>query len=272
MSSKARRAAVILAVLAVLTGGGIYAFIALRDKLTTPGCTFAVGSGHTKLDTDKAAIASTLAGVVTTKGLPERAGFLLIMAAWQESGLRNLPYGDRDSVGVLQQRPSQGWGTVAQISDVHYAASKFLDELVKQPDWKTGDPAEVIDSVQRSADAGAYNRHRDEAQALAHVLLGKVYAGLRCEFDEPTLVATPAKVVEQLQADLPVKTPAVQARTISVPGAGWQTAIWFVANADRLGIDSVSYGAARWEREKQWYEAQTGTMSEVTAHLAPPPT
>lgn len=269
MSGKARRAAVIVAVLAVLAGAGTYAFFAVRDKIATAtGCTFTDASGKTELDTDKAAIASTLAGVVTTKNLPDRAAFLLIMAAWQESGLRNLPYGDRDSVGVLQQRPSQGWGTPEQISDVHYASTRFLDELVKQDDWKTADPAHVIDTVQRSADESAYNQHKDEAQALAQVLLGNVPAGLSCEFDKPTVVATPAKVAEQLQADLPVNKPAVSGRTVSVPGAGWQTAIWFVANADRLGIDSVGYAGKRWTRADQWNDDGTAKGTAVVATLA----
>src|SRR5581483_1512805 len=72
--------------------------------------------GDYDIDPGQAAVASTMVGVVTRRGLPERAAVLALAAGLQESKLTNLPpnAGDRDSVGVLQQRPSQGWGTPAQ--------------------------------------------------------------------------------------------------------------------------------------------------------------
>ena len=71
--------------------------------------------------------------------------------AYQETGIRNLDYGDRDSVGLFQQRPSQGWGTAEQLMDPHYATGRFYDALVKIKNWKTGDINDV-------AQAGAAQR------------------------------------------------------------------------------------------------------------------
>lgn len=225
--------------------------------------------GDYDLDPDQAATASTMVGVVTTRQLPERAAVLVLAAALQESKLENLPpnAGDRDSVGVLQQRPSQGWGTEAQLSDVHYATGAFLDALLKIPNWQGLDLATAVQDVQISADGSAYAQHQDEAQVLSDALSGKVPAGINCVFDKPTKVAAAAQVAARVRADLPVNPPTVSGLTVTVPGAKWQTAAWFVANADSLGVDSVGYDGKRWTRAKGWGDATTPTTG-VTATLA----
>jgi hypothetical protein len=224
--------------------------------------------GNYDLDPGQAAIASTMVGVVTGRDLPERAAVLALAAGLQESKLENLPpdAGDRDSVGVLQQRPSQGWGTNAQLNDVHYATGAFLDALVRVPNWQSLDLATAVQDVQNSADGSAYAQHADEAQALADALVGKPPAAITCVFDKPTKVATAAQVAANVSKDLPVNTPAVSGLTVSVPGAKWQTAAWFVANAYDLGIDSVGYAGKQWTRAKGWAAAQTSSAG-VTATL-----
>ena len=67
------------------------------------------------------------------RGLPERAVTIALATAMQESKLRNIGHGDRDSLGLFQQRPSQGWGTARQIQDPVYSAAKFYDHLVQDP-------------------------------------------------------------------------------------------------------------------------------------------
>ena len=94
--------------------------------------------------------------------------------------------------------------------------------------------ADAIQAVQISADGSAYAQHEDEATVLADAFQGHKPAAVTCEFDKPTVVASTAKVAAELRAQLPVNQPTTTGRTISVPGAGWQTAAWFVANADRL--------------------------------------
>lgn len=110
--------------------------------------------------------AYTIYQVAASRGLPQRAGLLGIMCAMQESTLRNLTTGDRDSVGLFQQRPSQGWGTVAQIMNPVYSAGKFYDMLAQVPGWQKMAPTVAIQAVQRSGFPGAYAQWQTMAQAI----------------------------------------------------------------------------------------------------------
>ncbi|MGY1830073.1 hypothetical protein ACI8AA_06530 [Geodermatophilus sp. SYSU D01180] len=114
--------------------------------------------------------AQTIAAVARQRGLPERAVVIALATAMQESTLRNLDHGDRDSLGLFQQRPSQGWGTPAQVQDPVYAAGQFYDRLVRVPNWETGELTLVADAVQRSAYPLAYGRWTDLAQSLTVAL------------------------------------------------------------------------------------------------------
>jgi hypothetical protein len=115
--------------------------------------------------------AATIAGVGRARGLPDRAVVIALATAMQESRLRNLDHGDRDSLGLFQQRPSQGWGTPEQIRDPVYAAGRFYDHLVAVPQWQTRELTVVADTVQRSAFPLAYGKWSDMADALAGELL-----------------------------------------------------------------------------------------------------
>jgi len=127
------------------------------------------GSAMT-LRSDQAANAATIADVARARGLPQRAVVIALATAQQESGLRNLPYGDRDSLGLFQQRPSQGWGTPAEVQDPVHAAGRFYDHLVRIPRWQSGRLTVVAQAVQRSAFPNAYQRWEPMAQALATAL------------------------------------------------------------------------------------------------------
>ncbi|PZS14930.1 MAG: hypothetical protein DLM57_13650 [Pseudonocardiales bacterium] len=270
MPSAARRglivAAIVLAV-AVAVGGAFGAralWNAVRTHLTADGCTV----GRYDVDTSQAAVAATMVGVVTRRALPERAAVLVLAAGLQESKLRNLAPGDgdRDSVGVLQQRPSQGWGSETQLTDVRYAAGAFLDALIKVPGWQTLELAVAVQDVQISADGSAYAQHEAEAQALSHALTGKQPAAITCSFQKPAVVATVATVATQVSRDLPVETPNTDESSVRVPGGSWQTAAWFVANADRLGIDKVAYAGKQWTRSHGWVSA-TASAAAVVATM-----
>ena len=93
--------------------------------------------------------AGIIIAVGRSRGLSDRTISIAVATAIQESGLRNLAYGDRDSLGLFQQRPSQGWGTPAQIMDPKYAAGKFYDELVKISDRDSRPMIDVAIQVQR---------------------------------------------------------------------------------------------------------------------------
>ena len=100
-----------------MIAAGIGVFSWLRDRGLTepvPGqqrCVATASNRSTVVDLDQAHFASIIAGVSVRRGLPPRAASIAIATAYQETGIRNLDYGDRDSVGLFQQRPSQGWGT-----------------------------------------------------------------------------------------------------------------------------------------------------------------
>ncbi|MFD2121435.1 hypothetical protein ACFSNO_20395, partial [Streptomyces cirratus] len=79
------------------------------------------GAGTYEMSPEQAGNAATIAAVGVAKGVPDRAVTIALATAMQESGLRNLDHGDRDSLGLFQQRPSQGWGTPQEIRDPVYA-------------------------------------------------------------------------------------------------------------------------------------------------------
>jgi hypothetical protein len=114
------------------------------------------------------------------RGLPPRAASIALATAYQESDIRNLDYGDRDSVGLFQQRPSQGWGTEEQLMDPHYASGEFYDALVKIRNWRTRDINDVAQAVQISGHPEAYRDHETDARVLSSTLTGHSPAGFSC--------------------------------------------------------------------------------------------
>jgi hypothetical protein len=129
---------------------------------------------------EQVANAQTIARVAEGRRLPERAVVIGLATAYQESGLRNLNYGDRDSLGLFQQRPSRGWGTPTQVRTPTYAAGRFFDRLVNVPNWQHRRLTEVAQAVQRSGFPEAYQRHEHLAAALAAALADDGRAELRC--------------------------------------------------------------------------------------------
>ena len=136
--------------------------------MATAECTLPVTG--VRLTGEQVGNARTIAQVGYERGLPERAVVIALATAMQESRLRNLDYGDRDSLGLFQQRPSQGWGTPTQVQDPVYAAGKFYDGLVQVPGWDSRRLTEAADAVQRSAFPEAYQKHEGMAVELVAAL------------------------------------------------------------------------------------------------------
>ena len=124
--------------------------------------------------------ASTINAVGLERQVPERGRIIAIATAYQESSLRNRPDGDRDSVGLFQQRPSQGWGTAAQISDPIYASNKFYDALLDVPDWQDLTLTEAAQAVQYSAYPDAYAKWEPQATTLTRSLSGADPLEINC--------------------------------------------------------------------------------------------
>lgn len=118
-------------------------------------------------------IVSMIIAIGRQRGLSPRAWQVAIQAGMTESTLRNLDYGDRDSLGIFQMRPSMGWGTEAQLQDPVYEINKFYDVLLSVPNWDQQRPGTSAQDVERSAFPERY--HRWEAMA-AHLVenLGQV--------------------------------------------------------------------------------------------------
>lgn len=268
----ARTAVIVALVIAVCVGVGFAAraiFTAARTHFTSDSCTV----GGFDLDPDQASVAATMVGAVTKyrTRLPERAAVLVLAAGLQESKLTNLApgQGDRDSVGVLQQRPSQGWGggKDAPLKNVSEATTEFLRALVKVPNWQTRSLADAVQAVQISADGNAYAQHEGEAQALSDALTGKRSQAVTCSFAAPGKVATPAAVVQLARTELGIDTPTARGTQVVVAGAAWQTVGWFVANANRLGIDQVDYAGRRWTRTDGWHAQKAAASTAVVATM-----
>ncbi|MEU1539179.1 heavy metal transporter [Actinacidiphila glaucinigra] len=145
-----------------------------------PACTVTTQAGSLTLELQQAANASTIAAVATSRGLPERAVTIALATSMQESALRNLDHGDRDSVGLFQQRPSQGWGTAAQIMDPVYASNEFFDGLVKIHGYSRLPLTVAAQKVQKSGFPQAYAKHEADAALLAGALTGRHAGALTC--------------------------------------------------------------------------------------------
>ena len=130
--------------------------------------------------------AAVIVQVAQKRGLPRRAMLVALMTGMQESSLRNLANlsvpasldrpnegdGDNfDSIGVFQQRPSQGWGTVAQLMNPRYAADAFYRRLLKVSGWESKSLGAAAQAVQRSAVPDAYAEHEKRAIRVVDALL-----------------------------------------------------------------------------------------------------
>jgi cell wall-associated NlpC family hydrolase len=120
----------------------------------------------TTLDAGQIGNAEIIYNVGEGLDLPQQAAIIAIATATQESRLRNLPYCTAESLGLFQQRPSQGWGTPAQIMNPVYASTAFYQRLAQIPGWQALPLGVVAQDVQHSADPSAYTQWQPLATAL----------------------------------------------------------------------------------------------------------
>jgi hypothetical protein len=262
----------VAAALALVAALGVWAAgLALNGKLPGlgPSCTVKA-DGQVILDPTQMANAATIAAVGIRRGMPERAVVVALAAALQESKLENLNGGDRDSVGLFQQRPSQGWGTPEQINDPRYAARKFYDALRKVSGWETMRVTDAAQQVQRSAHPTAYEKWADESTVLATALSGQATGAVACTVPgKPTVRGSAAAtaVTNGLRLDWgnlsPVSSATMPGLTLTVADdqVGWQYAHWLVSHAGGNGLKRVSFGDLEWT-------AKAGNWSKVGQAVA----
>lgn len=244
-----------LLVVALIASGVLFTTV-LRDRspVRSEYCMAKVGTTAAQVDLEQARWASLMAAISLRRGLPPRATTIAIATAFQESKVHNIDYGDRDSIGLFQQRPSQGWGTPEQIRDPHYSIGKFYDGLVKVKNYASLEITDAAQKVQRSAHPGAYAQHEGYARSLASSLTGYSPASFNCQVN-PTQGGS-ADTVDKSVQDAFGKTAMSSTKdALAYPlngspanqqARGWALAQYLVANASHLKIASISFAGRMW--------------------------
>jgi hypothetical protein len=213
-------------------------------------CKAQVNGEVLSLGTGQAGIAATIAGVARQRSMPRHAVTVAYATALQESKLRNLDYGDLDSVGVFQQRPSQGWGTTRQLEDPVYATSKFFAALVSVPSYQRIPVYKAAQAVQRSADGQAYRQYTQLASALSSAFTGGAPHAVWCWFDgagAKVHLAAAARQLTKTFGQVTVHSAADPTMRVSTTGSdGWTLAAWLVSHAGVYGIREIRYLGYQW--------------------------
>jgi hypothetical protein len=275
--------AAIVLVLAVAITVGLYNLLSRVEPLReiVAGCTVDVPDGSLYLEVEQAQIAATIAAVAARRKLPERAVVIAYATALQESKLFNLDYGDRDSLGVFQQRPSQGWGKPKQLMDPVYSTNKFFAALVKVKNYLKMPLADAAQEVQRSAAGYAYGPHESDAKILASAFTGRVPKSLKCVYPPETAQSatadsgaeTSAGTADGTARNAAAKPRAAEAHrqlgralgstAIVNKRRGWLVASWSVAHARKYGLREVGYDGVAWSADPdiEGWKPATGTST-----------
>ncbi len=277
-----------LAVVLALLVGGVVAVLVIRPwesagaECTVPGSADpAAASTQPTVELTAAQLqhASTINAVGLARGLPERARIIALATAYQESSLRNRPDGDRDSVGLFQQRPSQGWGTAEQIVDPVYASGMFYDALLAVPDWPELPLTVAAQEVQYSAFPDAYAQWEPQATTLVRGLSGGDEVRASCREDaQPPTADVPARdavagaegttgALAELLSAAGAELGAVTVLEVTDGGAaataraavagldddaaGRAFAAWAVAHATGFGVTEIDAQDRRWS-DHEW--------------------
>jgi hypothetical protein len=251
--TRRRRITGVSLAIALMVVLGLYlAFERIAPLLKGSDCVATEHGQVITLAPSQAGIAATIAGVAQRESLPPRAVTVAYAAAWQESKLQNLTYGDRDSVGIFQQRPSEGWGKASQIENPVYATSRFFGALTKVPGYQRLPVYQAAQAVQRSADGAAYQRYQLLAANMARAFTGQVPHAVSCWYSQKISGKARFNAAEQGLTQT-FGTPSARARgdprlRIRVGSArdGWAVAAWLVSHAPQYRITDVQYAGFRW--------------------------
>ena len=290
-----RKPMIVLTVIFALLGGAAYGgyrvYQHLQLMLIVPGCQAGAGDSAVSLDFDQAADAATIADVAVYNHLPRQALTIAYATALQESKLRNLSYGTSDSVGLFQQRPSQGWGSAQELEDPVYASQAFFETgpsaLTKIPEYATLSVSKAAQEVQHSADGSAYEQWAGEAALLSADYTTTPHA-VTCWYDPATQAAQQGAstqlnlrgAAQKLEGTFgsPRSDGVVTGVTLASSGkseifdvtraGGWAVANWLVVNASSFGITHVAYAGYQWTAsltETSWQRAPGTAARSIVA-------
>jgi hypothetical protein len=273
----------ILALVVVAVVVGVRAFDRVGPLLSREGCEARVGGHSVSLTLEQAENVALMAAISTQRGMPARAATIAIATSTQESKLYNIEHGDRDSIGLFQQRPSQGWGSAQEILNPYYSINAFYDALARIDGYESMKITEAAQLVQRSAFPEAYADHEADARVLASALTGNSPRAFTCVVDDDGEEA-PDRLVESgltRRADVVRRDVGAAFGGLSLggfapggvrdghqPGSthydgraidifvrpispenrqrGWAIAQYLVAQADRLVIEHVIFDDRIW--------------------------
>ena len=262
-------------VLALVAGGVVLWSAYNQTPLPIEDRCVATAGGHsTTIDPEQARNSAIIAGRSIKRGLVPRAASIALATAYQESKIRNLDYGHSDSLGLFQQRPSMGWGTVEEIMDPWYSTREFYRAMERIKSWKTRSINDVAQAVQRSAYPDAYRQHETNARALASALTGETPASFTCVVNSPQTGdpgAMATFLTKTLGSDALTVSAADDTLTVKAGTAGkaWAVAHLAIANTEGYGLVSAQVGPYGWTHSKagpaKWSgTGPTDTATEVT--------
>lgn len=247
-----------------------------------PECLVEVaGDGTVGLDQEQVANAATVTAVAARLEMPDRAAVVALATALQESKLRNLPdlgrRNDHDSIGLFQQRPSQGWGSAEELANPRFASERFYQALRKVDGWEGMRVTEAAQRVQRSAFPEAYDKWRDDANVLATALLGQAAGAVTCRAAsvEGSDLPGPEALGAALAADWGDRTEVAAADppgvTVRAEDAqmGWRYAHWLVAYAETHGVARVQFADRVWTAADGTWSLTEPVLDHVLAELSP---
>jgi hypothetical protein len=256
--------------------GGYAVFRYSQRYLHGTACSASAGPKRSsvELDLEQSANAATIAAVAHQRNLPEEALVIAYATVIQESKIHNLPEGDRDSVGLFQQRPSQGWGSPQELSDPVYATGKFFDALKKVRHYQKLPVDVAAQDVQHSADGSAYAMHIDNAKILAAAFDGRQPAAVNCWYAPDRQTASrrgqiPALLSKSFGQDNVAVTATSQNLSVATNGDtqyGWAVASWAVSYAQGYGIREIQYAGRHWLSDNGyagWTDDKAATDAQV---------
>lgn len=271
-----KRTAIILVVTLVVVGalgfGAWKGYEWLVTRMIPNACYLQVEGAEEplRLTNEQARNASIIVAESYNRGLSEQAAVIALATAWQESGLRNLNYGDRDSLGLFQQRPSYDWGTKEQILDPWYSSGRFYEELVKFDDWESTDINDIAQKVQRSGHPEAYRKHETNARALAGAFRGSREGTFTCINRDAT--GTDHGALDKVASTVPgvslQDNGSELVMTANNAGAAWSVTQLALANTSELGVEKVVVGGNEWKQgEQAWKGVQPVSGDSVTVTM-----
>jgi hypothetical protein len=251
--------------------------------LSSSRCTVTIDGASSTLTAEQADNAALIAATALQRELPAHAVTVALAAAMQESDLRNLDYGDRDSVGLFQQRPSQGWGTVEEIHDPRFATNAFYDQLEEVTGWQQLPVTEAAQAVQRSGHPLGYADHEADARLWARALTGEVpFGAVTCSLGSAkTDPAAAQSFAERVSGDFgarvvvtiePASDGAAAVRISSEEQPVLEAAAtWSIAVASEWRVADVTLCDRRWTRTNEaWSQlALTGPCTPAVVVTFP---